>query len=97
MPPGQKDVTPGKDSQKKRPETNDRIFTLRRRFFGLKAPPDGESPHWARKNHRCGQRLASRQRVAETKHPLGESNPCLRTENPMSWATRRRGRARRFP
>ena len=26
-----------------------------------------------------------------TEHPLGESNPCLRTENPMSWATRRRG------
>ena len=25
------------------------------------------------------------------KYPLGESNPCLRTENPMSWATRRRG------
>jgi len=25
-------------------------------------------------------------------YPLGESNPCLRTENPMSWATRRRGR-----
>ncbi len=24
-------------------------------------------------------------------YPLGESNPCLRTENPMSWATRRRG------
>ena len=27
------------------------------------------------------------------KYPLGESNPCLRTENPMSWATRRRGPA----
>jgi hypothetical protein len=24
-------------------------------------------------------------------YPLGESNPCSRTENPMSWATRRRG------
>lgn len=24
-------------------------------------------------------------------YPLGESNPCLRTENPASWATRRRG------
>ena len=24
-------------------------------------------------------------------YPLGESNPCTRTENPMSWATRRRG------
>jgi len=24
-------------------------------------------------------------------YPLGESNPCLWTENPMSWATRRRG------
>ncbi len=26
-----------------------------------------------------------------SQYPLGESNPCLRTENPMSWATRRRG------
>lgn len=26
------------------------------------------------------------------KHPLGESNPCFRTENPTSSATRRRGR-----
>ncbi len=26
-----------------------------------------------------------------SKYPLGESNPCLWTENPMSWATRRRG------
>lgn len=25
-------------------------------------------------------------------YPLGESNPCYRTENPGSWATRRRGR-----
>ena len=24
-------------------------------------------------------------------YPLGESNPCYRTENPVSWATRRRG------
>src|SRR5262245_55925661 len=24
-------------------------------------------------------------------YPLGESNPCCRTENPESWATRRRG------
>lgn len=24
-------------------------------------------------------------------YPQGESNPCLRTENPMSWATRRWG------
>ena len=24
-------------------------------------------------------------------YPLGESNPCFRTENPASWATRRRG------
>ena len=28
-----------------------------------------------------------------TQYPLGESNPCLRTENPMSWATRRRGQS----
>lgn len=27
-----------------------------------------------------------------TKYPLGDSNPCCRTENPESWATRRRGR-----
>ncbi len=31
--------------------------------------------------------------VDAVEYPLGESNPCLRTENPMSWATRRRGRA----
>lgn len=24
-------------------------------------------------------------------YPLGDSNPCYRTENPGSWATRRRG------
>lgn len=30
--------------------------------------------------------------VTTYQYPLGESNPCLRTENPMSWATRRRGR-----
>ena len=29
--------------------------------------------------------------VGVAEYPLGESNPCLRTENPMSWATRRRG------
>jgi hypothetical protein len=27
----------------------------------------------------------------KVQYPLGESNPCRRTENPMSWATRRRG------
>jgi len=27
-------------------------------------------------------------------YPLGESNPCFRTENPTSWATRRRGLGR---
>lgn len=26
-----------------------------------------------------------------TQYPLGDSNPCSRTENPMSWASRRRG------
>ncbi len=26
------------------------------------------------------------------RYPLGESNPCSRAENPVSWATRRRGR-----
>ena len=31
------------------------------------------------------------QRNKRDEYPLGESNPCLRTENPMSWATRRRG------
>ena len=37
----------------------------------------------------------SRQALAApgNQYPLGESNPCLRTENPMSWATRRRGQA----
>lgn len=25
------------------------------------------------------------------KYPLGDSNPCFRTENPTSWASRRRG------
>ena len=40
-----------------------------------------------RRKCRCSQRLLIR-----PKYPLGESNPCLRTENPMSWATRRRGR-----
>jgi hypothetical protein len=30
--------------------------------------------------------------VHSHQYPLGESNPCRRTENPMSWATRRRGR-----
>lgn len=29
--------------------------------------------------------------IQMARYPLGESNPCLRTENPMSWATRRRG------
>jgi hypothetical protein len=36
-----------------------------------------------------GQRL-----LILTQYPLGESNPCSRTENPMSWATRRRGRCK---
>ena len=39
-------------------------------------------------------RNENRRRVVATageEYPLGESNPCLRTENPMSWATRRRG------
>lgn len=35
-------------------------------------------------------RLAAKTRH-KPKYPLGESNPCSRTENPMSWATRRRG------
>ena len=36
---------------------------------------------------------SSRWLVIWTEYPLGESNPCLRTENPMSWATRRRGQS----
>ena len=64
MPPGQKDVMPGKDSQKKRAETNDRIFTLRRRFSGLEAPPDGESPHWVRKGYAKTTVVSSVWRVA---------------------------------
>ena len=27
-------------------------------------------------------------------YPLGDSNPCFRTENPTSWASRRRGQIR---
>ena len=38
----------------------------------------------------CLMRLRAT-RCQTAKYPLGESNPCLRTENPMSWATRRRG------
>ena len=32
-----------------------------------------------------------RDKTLQSKYPLGESNPCFRTENPTSWATRRRG------
>ena len=42
---------------------------------------------------RCAPPQVGAKTGEPTEHPLGESNPCLRTENPMSWATRRRGRA----
>ena len=41
------------------------------------------------------QRMAPPAIKASGQYPLGESNPCFRTENPTSWATRRRGQTRR--
>lgn len=36
----------------------------------------------------CSKTVASR----KAKYPVGESNPCLRRERAVSWATRRTGR-----
>ena len=49
--------------------------------------PSGLKCHWPQRSAKHCQ-LPRR----TIQYPLGESNPCLRTENPMSWATRRRGR-----
>ena len=39
----------------------------------------------------CGHIRVSVCHKRTYEYPLGESNPCFRTENPTSWATRRRG------
>ena len=58
----------------------------------LESQPEGDGPQLlALPGNRTSRRpLAG----AGLKYPLAESNRCSRTENPMSWATRRRGPGR---
>jgi len=54
-----------------------------------------ESPSHKRKNPgKTGVLMVRNASYWQARYPLGDSNPCYRTENPGSWATRRRGRVR---
>jgi hypothetical protein len=53
-----------------------------------KKSPD--EPGWRTPSH---ARTMSRQAMNRQQYPVGESNPCLRRERALSWATRRTGRS----
>ena len=63
-------------------------------LFSASVPPaanQGRHRACAAYNARFNPRGHIENAPHDEEYPLGESNPCRRTENPMSWATRRRG------